>query len=272
MAVPVDIDAEVLSNTRLSPDYNVLTLAAPEIASLTQPGQFVMVRTAAGTDPLLRRPFSVFEILRDATGAPSAVTLLIKRVGPGTERLYHARSGERFGCLGPLGSGFTIAPPPAEAWMVAGGVGLAPFAALAEALQVAALPATLYYGGRTDRDLFYLDWFSRRGVRLVLATEDGSRGEHGRVTVPFERDLAAAAPDRPITVYACGPEPMLRAVARLAAAHKRPSQVSTEQIMGCGLGGCYSCVVRVRDGSEHGHFVRSCVSGPVFSGDAIIWE
>lgn len=272
MAVPVDIDAAVLSNTRLSPDYNVLALAAPPIAAVALPGQFVMVRTAAGTDPLLRRPFSIFEILRDGTGTPHAMSLLIKRVGPGTERLYHARSGDRFGCLGPLGSGFTLPPAPAEAWMVAGGVGLAPFAVLAEALQAAATPAVLYYGGRTDRDLFYLDWFSQRGVRLVLATEDGSRGTHGRVTVPLEQDLAAAAPDRPITLYACGPEPMLKAVARLATAHGRPSQVSTEQIMGCGLGGCYSCVVRVRDGSGQGHFVRSCVSGPVFSGDAIIWE
>ena len=272
MAVPIDIDAEVLSNTRLSPDYNVLVLAAPQIAATSQPGQFVMIRTTTGTDPLLRRPFSVFEILRHADGTPHALSLLVKRVGPGSTRLYDASAGERVGCLGPLGTGFTIAPPPAEAWMVAGGVGLAPFATLTESLRAEGTPAALYYGGRTDRDLFYLEWFSCRGVRLELATEDGSRGECGRVTVPLERDLASASPTRSITLYACGPEPMLKAVARLAAAHARPVQVSTEQIMGCGLGGCYSCVVRVRDGSEHGHFVRSCLSGPVFSGDAIIWE
>ena len=260
MAVPIDIDAAVLSNTRLSPDYNVLVLAAPQIAATSQPGQFVMIRTTTGTDPLLRRPFSVFEILRHPNGTAYALSLLVKRAGPGSTRLYETSTG------------FTIAPPPAEAWMVAGGVGLAPFATLAESLRAEGTPAALYYGGRTDRDLFYLEWFSCRGVRLELATEDGSRGECGRVTVPLERDLASASPTRSITLYACGPEPMLKAVARLAAAHARPVQVSTEQIMGCGLGGCYSCVVRVRDGSEHGHFVRSCLSGPVFSGDAIVWE
>jgi dihydroorotate dehydrogenase electron transfer subunit len=272
MAVPVDIDAEVLSNTRLSPDYNVLVLAVPQIAAAAQPGQFVMIRTAPGTDPLLRRPFSVFEILKDPDGTPCALSLLIKRIGPGTIRLYQAAVGERISCLGPLGTGFTFDPPPAEAWMVAGGVGLAPFAALTDTLQAASVPAVLYYGGRTVRDLFYLDWFSSRGVRLELTTEDGSLGERGRITAPLERHLSEASPSRPIGLYACGPEPMLKAVARLAAAHGRPVQVSTERIMGCGLGGCYSCVVRVRDGSEHGHFTRSCVSGPVFSGDAIIWE
>lgn len=272
MVVPVDIDAEVASNTRLSPDYNVLVLSVPPIAASARPGQFVMVRTATGTDPLLRRPFSVFEILRSPAGDPVAISLLIKRVGPGSSRLYDARAGDRFACLGPLGIPFELPAPPAEAWMVAGGVGLAPFAALAEAAQAAGVPSVLYYGGRTNRDLFYLDWFANRGVRLELATEDGSLGAHGRVTRPLARDLAARPTDAPVTLYACGPEPMLKAVAALAAEHGRPSQVSTERIMGCGLGGCYSCVVRVRDGSPGGHFVRSCVNGPVFSGDAIIWE
>ena len=270
MSVPIDFDANVLSNARLSPDYSVLCLEAPAIAAAAAPGQFVMVRTTPGTDPLLRRPFSFFEILRRPDGTPSGFSLLIKRLGPGTQRLCDARPGDRFSCLGPLGRGFDLQP--GDAWMVAGGVGLAPFAMLAEASRNAGTPSVLYYGGRSDRDLFYLEWFAARGVRLELATEDGSRGAHGRVTVPLERDLAATDAARPVTLYACGPEPMLKAVARLASAHGRPSQLSTEQIMGCGLGGCYSCVVRVHDGSAHGHFARSCVNGPVFSGDAIIWE
>jgi len=270
MAAPLDLDAAVLSNTTLSPDYSVLAFDAPAIASAAAPGQFVMVRTSPGTDPLLRRPFSFFELLRGTDGTRSGFSLLVKRVGPGTLRLCDARPGDRFPCLGPLGRGFDIRP--GEAWMVAGGVGLAPFATLADHVRQAGATAVLYYGARTGSDLFYLDWFSARGVGLALATEDGSRGAHGRVTVPLERDLATAAADRPVTIYACGPEPMLKAVARLSSAHGRPSQVSTEQIMGCGLGGCYSCVVRVHDGTAHGHFARSCVNGPVFSGDAIMWE
>ena len=131
---PLDVPALVLRNAHLSPDYNVLHLEAPAIAAASQPGQFVMIRTAAGTDPLLRRPFSVFEVLRDAAGSPSGISVLCKRIGPGTARLYDAAAGDRLSVLGPLGKPFSLVLPPAEAWMVAGGVGLAPFATLTEAL------------------------------------------------------------------------------------------------------------------------------------------
>ncbi len=269
---PLDVPALVLRNERLSADYNVLFLEAPAIAAASLPGQFVMIRTAAGSDPLLRRPFSVFEILRDGTGAPSGLSVLSKRIGPGTARLYDAAAGDRLPVLGPLGKPFTLVSAPAEAWMVAGGVGLAPFATLAEALAEAGVKARLFYGGRTRADLFYLDWFASRGVALELATEDGSLGAHGRVTVPLEAALRARAEDVPVTLYACGPEPMLKGVAGLSRAYGCPSQVSTERIMGCGLGGCYSCVVRVRDEAGAPRFVRSCLNGPVFSGDDLVWE
>ena len=269
---PLDVPALVLRNERLSADYNVLFLEAPAIAAASLPGQFVMIRTAAGSDPLLRRPFSVFEILRDGTGAPSGLSVLSKRIGPGTARLYDAAAGDRLPVLGPLGKPFTLVSAPAEAWMVAGGVGLAPFAILAEALAEAGVKARLFYGGRTRADLFYLDWFTSRGVALELATEDGSLGAHGRVTVPLEAALRARAEDVRVTLYACGPEPMLKAVAGLSRAYGCPSQVSTERIMGCGLGGCYSCVVRVRDEAGAPRFVRSCLNGPVFSGDDLVWE
>jgi dihydroorotate dehydrogenase electron transfer subunit len=269
---PLDVPALVLRNERLSADYNVLSLAAPAIAAACLPGQFVMIRTAAGTDPLLRRPFSVFEILRDETGALAGVSILCKRVGPGTARLYEAAAGDRLPVLGPLGKPFALVAPPAEAWMVAGGVGLAPFATLAEALAAGGVRSRLFYGGRTRADLFYLDWFASRGVALDLATEDGSFGAHGRVTAPLEDALRARAAQGRVTVYACGPEPMLKAVAGLSRAYGCPSQVSMERIMGCGLGGCYSCVVRVRDDAGAPRFVRSCLNGPVFSGDELVWE
>ena len=269
---PVDSQAEVLRNTHLSADYNVLVLAAPAIAAAALPGQFVMIRTAPGTDPLLRRPFSVFEVLRDDDRVPSAISVLCKRIGPGTARLYDAAIGDRLSVLGPLGRPFSPVMPPAEAWMVAGGVGLAPFAILTETLLALGTAARLFYGGRTSADLFYLDWFTSRGVALDLATEDGSRGTHGRVTAPLSDALRAQPAGRPVTVYACGPEAMLKAVAALAGAHGCPSQISTERVMGCGLGGCYSCVVRVRDESGQPHFVRSCLSGPVFAGNDLMWE
>lgn len=272
LLMPIDVEAPVIHNRRLSPEYNVLGLAAPEIAAAAQPGQFVMVKTGHGRDPLLRRPFSVFEILRDASGTPTGLTLLNKQIGVSTSRLFDAAPGQRIACLGPLGKPFAPIEAPGQAWMVAGGVGLAPFALLAEDLHARGTAMTLFYGARKADELFYLEFFTQLGVRLVLTTEDGSRGERGRVTGPLERELAPVPASTPVMVYACGPEGMLAAVARVAARAGRPSQVSVERVMGCGMGGCYSCVIPVRGDDGKPHYVRSCLAGPVFAGDEIVWE
>jgi dihydroorotate dehydrogenase electron transfer subunit len=269
--MPFDVDAEVVANTRLSPDYNVIALAAPTIARVALPGQFVMVKTSIAGDPLLRRPFSIFEILRDARGDATGLTLFNKRVGVGTARLLQARPGDRVSCLGPLGRPFVPVDPPAEAWMVAGGVGLAPFVTLAESLAARRTSSVLFYGGRSASDLYCDEIFTTLGSRLVLTTEDGSRGHAGRVTGPLERALESTPADTPLTIYACGPTPMMRAVAALGARFNRPVLVSLEPVMGCGMGGCYSCVVRVRSGGTP-HFVRACLDGPVFDASTVIWE
>jgi dihydroorotate dehydrogenase electron transfer subunit len=269
--MPIDVQAEVIANTPLSSDYNVLALRAPDIARLAGSGQFVMVKPSSGLDPLLRRPFSIFERLRDDAGTPLGISLLNKRVGRGTTQLYGARVGDTVSLLGPLGQPFVPVDPPAEAWMVAGGVGLAPFATLAEALALRGTAMTLFYGGRSAADLHYAAMFERLGAALVLTTEDGTRGERGRVTAPLSRQISATAPGRPVTIYTCGPTPMMRAVADLGRAAGRPVFVSLEPVMGCGMGGCYSCVVPVRRG-EGAHFVRSCLDGPVFDAAAIVWD
>lgn len=267
----VDVPAPVLSNRRLSPHYNVVALEAPAIARAAQPGQFVMIKPSAGLEPLLRRPFSIFEVLRTSAGEAAGISILSKAIGIATRQLYAVEPGQAVQCLGPLGRAFSMPQPDQQAWMVAGGVGLAPFATLAESLRARDTPTTLFYGGRTSEDLFYIELFERLGVRLVLATEDGSRGERGRVTVPLDRALAGARAED-VMLYACGPEPMLAAVAHLAARHECRCEVSVERVMGCGLGGCYSCVVPAMDSSGRQHFVRSCVSGPVFDAAALVWE
>jgi dihydroorotate dehydrogenase electron transfer subunit len=266
-----DIEARVTRNTRLSKDYNVVELAAPEIASATQSGQFVMVKPGRGFDPMLRRPFSVFEILYDTRAQVTGFSLLSKRIGVTTAMLYDLVEGDVVSCLGPLGQPFELVDPPTEAWMVAGGVGLAPFATLTMALRAHGTKMTLFYGARSSDDLFYADWFERPELRLIPCTEDGSRGEKGRVTVPLERELQAAK-GRDVVIYACGPEPMLEAVATLAERYGRRSQVSVERVMGCGMGGCYSCVIPVKDAKGSHHFVRSCINGPVFAGGEIAWD
>lgn len=270
--MPVDIAAEVIANTPLSADYNVLALAAPEIAAAAHPGQFVMIKARSGVDPLLRRPFSVFELLRDPAGTPTGFSILNKRIGASTSLLFETRTGQRVSVLGPLGRPFTQVDAPQEAWLVAGGVGLAPFEVLARQLRARDVAVTLFYGARRAEELFYLDTFARLGVRLVLATEDGSLGERGRIVAPLERALAARpAGVRPM-IYACGPEGMLAAAARVAGAHGVPCEVSVERLMGCGMGGCYSCVVPMRDADGHAHHVRSCLSGPVLPADRIVWD
>jgi len=270
--MPVDVDAEVLSNTRLSADYNVLAIAAPEVASRAEPGQFVMLKPGPCDAVLLRRPYSVFERLRDGAGRPIGITVFSKKVGSGSSLLYEAALGTRVRCLGPLGRPFTLVEPPARALMVAGGVGLAPFATLAETLSRSGVESTLFYGARTAGELFCLDRFQYPNVRLVLATEDGSRGVQGRVTAPLETALDSLPAGQPVMVYACGPEPMLAVVARLARTHLRPSELAMERLMGCGMGGCYSCVVKMREASGATRYVRSCVEGPVLRGDDIVWE
>jgi dihydroorotate dehydrogenase electron transfer subunit len=268
----LDVAAEVMANEPLSADYNVLALAAPAIAAATAPGQFVMLKAGTGHDPLLRRPFSVFEIVKTGDGTATGLTILSKRIGVATGLLYDASPGQRVACLGPLGRPWPVIDggSPLDACLVAGGVGLAAFATLAEALVARSVRSTLFYGARTGAELFYLDFFRRRGVSLTLTTEDGSIGERGRVTAPLERFLAERR--SAAVVYACGPEPMLAAVARIASRFQCLCHVSLERIMACGLGGCYSCVVPVRGDTGRFHHVRSCLAGPVMAGDQILWD
>jgi dihydroorotate dehydrogenase electron transfer subunit len=261
----------VISNTRLSSDYNVLGLAAPDIARIAAPGQFVMVKASGGHDPLLRRPFSIFEILRGDDRRPIGISLLNKRVGVSTRLLYEAQPSQAVVCLGPLGRPWPTVEQPMTALMVAGGVGLAPFASLAESLAARGVPSTLVYGARSGGELFHVDHFRRLGVDVVLCTEDGSVGEHGRVTVALEKRLSDGRRTQPL-VLACGPEPMMAAVAKMALRFQVPCFASMERVMGCGLGGCYSCVVPVREGGSDYSFVKSCIAGPVMAAERIIWD
>ncbi len=273
--MPIDVAAEVTANRPLSADYNVLTLAAPAIAAASAPGQFVMVKIGSSrTIPLLRRPFSVFEVIRTADGAPIGITLLNKRIGPTTSLIYDARPGQIAACLGPLGRPFTVVDAPREAWMVAGGVGLAPFAALAESLRARRVTCTLFYGARRGDELFYLDFFKALGVELVLTTEDGSAGERGRVIAPARTPPRRAA-RRPAPRPSCSTRAAPKACWR---PRPRPPPDSTARVK-CRSNASWdadsaaataaSCPCWAATGRFH--HMRSCLAGPVLAADQIRW-
>jgi dihydroorotate dehydrogenase electron transfer subunit len=264
----LDPIAPVLENRPLGADHFLLTLASPSIAAAARPGQFVMVRLPDRLDPLLARPMSLHEALPPEGSLPGRIQILHKVVGKGTSLLASMAPGQSLHLLGPLGRPFEIPSPGGSdrALMVAGGVGIALFPFLVPALLAGGWKPVLLFGARSARDLVTRDAFSRRGVEVLTATEDGSHGTRGRVTALLEERLAGAG-----MIYACGPDPMLRAVSRLANAAAVPCQLSLESAMGCGFGVCLGCVVRVRRG-EGQAYARICVEGPTFMATEVIWE
>jgi dihydroorotate dehydrogenase electron transfer subunit len=213
------------------------------------PGQFVMIRGEWGVDPILPRAFSLVE-----TGSKGAV--LVHAVGKGTKLLVQMEPGDVLDVLGPCGKGFSLPPAGRRPVLVAGGVGVAPMVYLAENLLRDGHKPTSLFGGRTAADLPLHERLAASG-ELIMTTEDGSIGEKGLVTGPLERLLKE---DKTVQLYSCGPEPMLRAVARAAEAHGIPCEVALESPMACGIGTCKGCAVQAADGS----FLYVCSDGPVF--------
>ncbi len=231
--------------------YRVLSVADPD-GPAPQAGQFAMLAAAerwgAGAEdrPHLPRAFSI------ARWRDREAQFLLEDVGPGTERLCELRAGDGLWVLGPLGRGFTQPPPGHRAVLIGGGVGIAPLAIWQDQLHE---QCTVLLGFR--------DAVRTRGAELLsdarLASDDGSQGYHGLVTDLLAAELDAPGGDRPATVYACGPAPMLEAVRAICAARAVPAQLALESGMACGFGACFGCVVPKRGGG----YLRVCVDGPV---------
>lgn len=259
-------EAPLVLREPLGGAYVLLTFRHPEVAQQARAGQFVMIKAGASPDPPLRRPFSVLSV--DAGAA--TFTLFVKAIGPGSAALAAMRPGEPAQCLGPLGRPFREPPPGSEALLVAGGYGIAPFHLLSSELRRSGGRAQVFYGGRRAADLPLRDRFDALGVRLHAATEDGSLGHAGRVTEPLLAYLDAAA--GPVELLGCGPDAMLRALARIAAERSLPAQVSLDPWMGCGLGTCLGCVVWTRRADEPAPRLRcACTEGPVFDACEVVW-
>jgi len=264
--MPANRIAPLASREGLGGAYFLLTFRHPETAREARPGQFVMMKAGLSAEPPLRRPFSILATDPER----ETFSLFVKAVGPGSGALCAMAPGDEALCLGPLGRPFTAPPAGTEALLVAGGYGVAPFRFLGEELRGAGRPARLFYGGRAAADLPLLDRLRAGGLAVVPVTEDGSLGERGLVTAPLEAHLDAAP--GPARLYACGPEAMMHAVARIAAARGLPAEVSLDPWMGCGVGTCLGCVVRVQGPDDARWRYRcACTEGPVFDAGEVVW-
>ncbi len=243
----------------LGGDIFRLTLAAPDLAALARPGQFVMVACGPGRDPLLRRPFSVHSCHADGS-----IRLLFKVVGRGTRLLAAVQAGEELSLLGPLGRAFRPPPETGELCLIGGGIGSAPLFFLAQWLLEQGRVPLVLLGAGTAAELAVLQRdFHELGCAVHLSTDDGSLGHHGRVT-----ELLPALSGTIAKVYACGPMPMMAAVARFCEA-RLACEVSLETHMACGLGACLGCAVPIPGRNDAYRHV--CRQGPVFDALEVVW-
>lgn len=269
--MPLDFDAPVRRNVDLGHGNFLIEFDAPEaILSALRPGQFFMIGIP-GTEVLLRRPFSVCGLPGTFVGAAADVVQVLYRVyGRATGLMAALKPGARLQVLGPLGNGFEPpGDPAATPVFVAGGIGSAAFPCFATQLSAAGRRPILLYGARTKGELPLLDWFETHCARTVVATDDGSLGRKGLVTVALE-ELLGEPGLRP-HLYACGPAPMLKAVAKLALAANVPCDLALEAPMACGFGVCLGCVVPCHDGAGGVRYDRCCVEGPVMPATRMAW-
>ncbi len=264
----------ILSNQEISPGYYRMKILAPGISAQARPGQFVMFRIQSGHEPLLRRPFGIFQtgcLPPDCEGLPGKeyVEILYKVVGRGTTLMRELHEGDRVEVLGPLGRGFETGEPGREKILVGGGIGLVPLYSLARELTPASR-VRLLIGGRSKQDVLAVTEFERLGVETYVSTDDGTLGEEGPVTRVLQRKVERFPEAE---VFACGPMAMLQAVQEICARYCIPLQVSLEAFMACGVGACLGCVVQGAGHSEQTpHYLCTCKKGPVFRAEELDWN
>jgi len=276
-------DAEVVSQTAWPGGQYVIVLRSPRIAARATAGAFVHL--SCDPELAMRRPLS----LQRADAREGTLEILYKVVGDGTRRLSVARAGDRLSCMGPIGHGFVPEPDRPRALLVGGGVGLPPMVYLAETMASGSThrplvclgseipfpftprPSTLMVDGMPPDVIASHPLLESWGVASRLASGAGFAGCYqGFVTSLATCWLESLSPEAlsQVSVYACGPTPMLRAVARMAQKFDLPAQVSLEEFMACAVGGCAGCAVEVATPAGPA-MKRVCVDGPVFDANAV---
>ena len=261
------VSARVIENSQLLPEFKrsrgrnvsgsrIVWLNCPEIAREARPGQFVMVR--CGEKLILPRPFSIHRI---NDRGDMALFYAVWEDGKGTRWLSQRKAGDNIDLFGPLGNGFAINPASRNLLLVAGGIGVAPLYSLAQEAINKGHSVRLLLGAATASQIY--PWRELpKGIDRHLFTEDGTEGEPGMVTrhLPAHIDWADQ-------VFACGPMPMYRDMTNYPQLKHKPVQISLEMRMGCGLGVCYGCTVKTKNGLK-----QVCKDGPVFDLEDILWN
>jgi dihydroorotate dehydrogenase electron transfer subunit len=287
--------AVVVSQRRLADRTYAVQLHCPEIARTIVPGQFFMVRPAEGTDPLLGRPFALYDTILDEHGTPVAFEFAYHVIGKLTTLMSRWSESRPVEVWGPLGNGFPVFSGK-HLLCVGGGIGYTPFLAVArETLGLRRYcsdvdrrcrseptPTASTTGSGTRVSFAYgvqsrnlradlSDFDPLTKLRIYIATDDGTEGRKGFVTEIVTNLLNSEGENRPDGVYCCGPEPMMHATARLCQQANVACWLSLETPMACGFGACFSCVTKVRDdNAEQGwDYRRTCVEGPVFRAEEL---
>jgi len=249
--------AKILRRTNVGP-YVRLRVHAPRIAREANPGQFIHVKAIGEQAPFWRRPFSICRV------KGQAIELLIKPRGIGSTLISQLPLQAALDIIGPLGHGFTQTA--ADQWiLVGGGYGTAPLLFLADRLRAKKQKVHLLHGARCEKDLFVHFPRPSKKSTITCATDDGSKGHHGKVTEVLIKLLRKHQGS--IQIAACGPRGMLAEVARLAHDFNVSAQVSLEETLACGIGVCNGCVIKVQ-----GQYRRVCHDGPVFFAQDVEWK
>jgi dihydroorotate dehydrogenase electron transfer subunit len=265
--MPVQVKGEVLSLRRVGA-YHLLSTTAPGIPEITKPGHFVALSVGGPeSSMLLRRAFSIHRVQsRGVYGGTLEIVFAVH--GKGTAWLASLDRGDSVDIVGPLGVPFALPREPVACVLVAGGYGAAPMFMLAEQLRQRGCRVDIVLGAATSERLFGALEAKRIADTLTITTDDGTAGLRGRVTDPLPQLMTRTGAE---VVYACGPMPMLAAVADIAAQQGAYSQCAVEESMACGIGVCMTCVLPVIGDDGVTRMSRSCVEGPVFAGDRVRW-
>ena len=249
---------KVVSNDKVCPKFYRLCIDAKPILKKIQPGQFIHIRAKDGLEPFFRRPFSVYRALK-------YVEILYEAVGQGTNILSEKKKGDAIDVLGPVGTPFQLPSKEIkQVVMVAGGIGIAPFLILSDALKKRKMDLVLFYGGRTKGHVYPMKEFKENGCRIFVSTDDGGAGVKGRVTDLFSKVKVDA---KTTMIYTCGPHPMMAAVKRFAQKNNLRGQAACEEVMACALGACLGCSIKTTTG-----YKTVCYDGPVFDIHEVIFE